>query len=395
VIVISGGDLVLPDRVVASGSLLIDGDRIAAVESRPVDPGRATVVDARDCYVVPGFVDVHVHGLHGRDTLDGPGAVAAIAADLPRYGVTGFCPTTVACGPDELRAVLRQVRQSRTAPVAGCARVLPAHLESNFINPDFCGAQPIACVRVPSSVGPAGTYSGKDVLDVIADSRPDVGIVTLAPEIPGGLDLVRSLVAAGHHVSLGHTGADFETAMAAIEAGAGQATHLFNRMTPMMHRAPGVVGAVLERHEVTAELIVDGFHVHQAACRLAIAAKGAGRIMAITDATAGAGLPAGATATLGTRPIRVSAEAVFLEDGTPAGSTLTMDRAFENLVRWSGGSLVAAATMCATTPARSLGLVGCGVLTEGATADLVVLDRGFRVVHTFIGGACAFTARVS
>ena len=120
-----------------------------------------------------------------------------------------------------------------------------------------------------------GDFSARDILDVIAASRPDVGIVTLAPELPGGLDLVASLVAAGHRVSLGHSGADFDTAIAAIDAGARHATHLFNRMTPMAHRAPGLAGAVLSREEVAAELICDGYHVHPAMCRLAIAAKGA------------------------------------------------------------------------------------------------------------------------
>ena len=123
--------------------------------------------------------------------------------------------------------------------------MLPAHLESNFISPDFRGAQPASCLRAPGASAQRGRLLGRDILDTIAASRPDVGIVTLAPELPGGLDLVASLVASGHRVSLGHSGADFDTAIAAIEAGARHATHLFNRMTPMTHRAPGLAGAVL------------------------------------------------------------------------------------------------------------------------------------------------------
>src|SRR6185369_9234653 len=144
---------------------------------------------------------------------------------------------------------------------------------------------------------------GRDVLAAIEQAQPDVGIVTLAPELPGGIDLVRTLVAAGHRVSLGHSGADFDVAVAAIEAGARHATHLFNRMTPLQHRAPGLAGAVLARDDVAAELICDGFHVHPAMSRVAIAAKGPSRVMAITDATAGAGLPVGSTAHLGGRTI--------------------------------------------------------------------------------------------
>ena len=390
-IVVSGGDLILPDRIITEGSLVIDGGRIVAIESRRIAPDGAVIIDASEGYVVPGFIDVHVHGLHGHDTLDGGDAVARIAAHLPRYGVTAFCPTTVACSPGDLRDVLQQVRQARVAPAAGSARVLPLHLESNFINPEYRGAQPATCLR--TAVGPTeGEYSGRDVLDVIAASSPDVGIVTLAPELPGGIELVRSLVAAGHRVSLGHSGADFDTAVAAIDAGARHATHLFNRMTPMTHRAPGLAGAVLSREDVAVEIICDGYHVHPAMCQVALAAKGPQGVLAITDGTAGSGLSPGSETRLGGRRIRVGDQAAFLDDGTLAGSTLTMDRAFRNVVARFGGSIVDAATMCSTTPARELGLTGFGVLADGAVADLVLLDRGFRVIHTFIGGSQAYRA---
>jgi N-acetylglucosamine-6-phosphate deacetylase len=393
-IVLSGGDLVLPDGVQLAGSLAIEDGLIAAIE-----PGRAfdhlggAIVDVSNSFVVPGFIDVHVHGVEGHDTLDGGGAVAAIAARLPRYGVTSFCPTTVACDPTTLRAFLDQVRMARLAPRRGSARVLPSHLESNFINPEFRGAQPMSCLRRPP--GPddvqrsylaQSEYSGVQILAEISRSREDVGIVTLAPELPGALDLIRSLVHSGHRVSLGHSGADFDTSMAAIAAGARQATHLFNRMTPTRHREPGLAGAVLASEEVTAELICDGFHVHPAMCRVAIAAKGATRVMAITDGTAGSGLPPGAQARLGGRTIHVRDEAAFLDEGTIAGSTLTMDRAFRNIVMSIGRSMSDAALMCAGVPARQMGLADAGVLAVGAVADIVVLDRELRVRRTLIDG---------
>jgi N-acetylglucosamine-6-phosphate deacetylase len=386
-LVLSGGDLVLPDRVLPGGSLVIDGDRIAAIETD--GPGGApgdTVVDARDQYVVPGFVDVHVHGVAGLDTLDGAAGVASIAALLPRYGVTAFCPTTVACAPASLAMVLAAVREERVAPRAGSARVLPAHLESNFINPEYRGAQPLGCIRAAVGAPVEGNFSGRDILDVIAAHRPDVGIVTLAPEMPGGLDLVTALVAKGHRVSIGHTGATFEEANDAIDAGIRHATHLFNRMSPLAHRAPGAAGAALAREEVVAELICDGVHVHPAVCRIAIATKGIGGIVAITDGTAGAGLPAGSQSRLGGQRITVRDQAAFLDDGTIAGSTLTMDRAFRMIATQFGASIVQAAHLCSTTAARELGLTGFGVIATGAVADLVLLDRAFGVVRTFIGG---------
>ena len=402
-IVIAGGDLVLPDRILTNASLIIDGTRIATIESKSlIDPAGATLVNAADCYVIPGFVDVHVHGVEGVDTLDaGSDPVAQIASRLPRYGVTAFCPTTVACPPGDLRRVLEQVSRARVARPPSSARVLPAHLESNFINPEYRGAQPADCLRLPPNAayagrvpgggnanrtGPAEEFSAADILDVIASARPDVGIVTLAPELPGGVDLVRSLVASGHRVSLGHTGADIDEAIAAIEAGARHATHLFNRMTPMTHRAPGVAGAVLSHEDVAAELICDGYHVHPAMCRTAIGSKGVDRMMAITDGTAGAGLPVRSSSRLGGRRIRVTEKAAVLDDGTLAGSTLTMDRAFKTIVTKLALSIVDAVHLCSTTPARELGLANFGVIAEGCAADLVVLDRAFRVVHTFIAG---------
>ena len=390
-IVIAGGDVVLPDRILTSASLIIDGQRIAAVEpvARVDSPG-ATIVDAADCYVVPGFIDVHVHGVEGHDTLNEGEPVAAIAAFLPQYGVTSFSPTTVACPPDALRGVLMQVATLRATRPPMSARVLPAHLESNFINPEFRGAQPADCLRLPGR-SDDGDFSGRDILDVIAAARADVGIVTLAPELPGWIDLVRALVTAGHRVSLGHTGASLDEAMAAIDAGARHATHLFNRMAPITHRAPGVAGAVLAREEVAAELICDGYHVHSSMSRIAIASKGVGRMMAITDGTAGAGLPVGSSAALGGRRIRVTDQAAVLDDGTLAGSTLTMDRAFQTIVKTFGFSVSEASMLCSTTPAKELGLAGFGLLAEGGFADVVILDRQFAVVRTFINGEEVFT----
>src|SRR5262245_36207379 len=385
-IVLSGGDIVLPDRILTSTSLIVDGDRIAAIESTQRTPPAASVIDARDSFIVPGLVDVHVHGIEGHDSLDSAEAIAEIAARLPRYGVTAFCPTTVACAPEALDAVLGQVARARVTRAARAARVLQAHLESNFINPDYNGAQPKACLRLPNDDRVEGNFSGRDILDVIQIRSADVGIVTVAPEMDGVLELIPVLVRRGQRVSLGHSGADFERSVAAIDAGARQATHLFNRMTPISHRAPGLAGAVLSHEAIAAELICDGFHVHPAMCRLAIAAKGVDAVMAITDGTAGSGLSPGSLARLGGRTIRVSDQAALLEDGTLAGSTLTMDRAFRNIVTMFDMSITEAAMMCSTTPARAMGLTRFGVIAEGNIADLVVLDRAFCVTRTIIAG---------
>lgn len=398
--VLAGADLVLPDRVVERGTLIIRDGRIEAIETRAVDgPAGATRIDCSGQVIVPGFIDVHVHGIEGIDALDGAGAVADMASRLPKYGVTAFCPTSVACGPAALAALLAAVAAARRALAPRSARVLPAHLESNFINPDWNGAQPRRCLRLPPHGSEKlevrrekaeGEFSAGDILDVIARHRAEAGIITLAPELPGGLDLVRALVAAGHRVSIGHTGASYDEAKAAIAAGACQATHLFNRMSAPTSRSPGVVGAVLESDAVAAEIICDGVHVHPALVTLALRAKTARRLMAITDGTAGAGLPPGSRARLGEQDIMVTAQSAQLADGTLAGSVLTMDGAFRRLVQQAGVSLTEAARLCATTPAAELGLAEVGAIAAGSMADLVVLGPGLAVRRTYVAGSAVW-----
>lgn len=388
-IVLAGASLVLPDRIVEHGSLVIEDGRIAAIETRVLDRhGDAEIVSLQDHIIVPGFIDVHVHGVEGIDVLDGPQAVLQVAARLPKYGVTGFCPTSIACAPQPLATLLSAVAAAQTAAQPRSARVLPAHLESNFINPEWAGAQPAGCLRTYQGKGD-GTFTGDDIVRVIAGRRASVGIVTVAPELDRGIDLVRDLVKAGHRVSLGHTGATYDQARAAIDAGASHATHLFNRMSSMTSRAPGVVGAVLESDSVAAEIICDGFHVHPSLVSLAIRLKTSRRIMAITDATAGAGLAPGTRTRLGDRSILVTERCAMLEDGTVAGSVVSMDAAFRMLAATLDLPLTEIARLCATTPAERLGLAGRGAIAAGQVADLVVLTRELRVRQTYLAGVAA------
>ena len=388
-IVLSGADIVLPDRVLSQGSLVLDGEQVVHITGGTrAASGSERHFDLSGHLVVPGFIDVHVHGVEGTDTLDSETAIHTMADKLPRFGVTAFCPTSIACRPAVLRRLLASVRAARSADRPRGARVLPAHLESNFINPDFKGAQPLDCLRLPRGRGD-GEFTGAEILSEIAAARAEVGIVTVAPELEGALELIRDLASHGHHISLGHSGASYDEAVAGIDAGARQATHLFNRMTPIAHRQPGLAAAVLDHEAITAEIICDGVHVHPAMVRLALAAKHKSHIMAITDGTAGAGLPRGSRTTIGGRAITVG-DFASLDDGTMAGSVLTMDQAFAQLVTTMGVGLVDAATICATTPARALGLQGFGAIAPGAIADLVVMDRELKVTHTFIAGALVY-----
>jgi N-acetylglucosamine-6-phosphate deacetylase len=395
-IVLAGARIVTPDGMLDPGTLVIDGDRIADVHAgRRGGVGSHTPLDGH--VIVPGFVDVHVHGIEGVDALDSADAVADMAARLPRHGVTAFCPTSLACPPWTLRQLFEGIRLARASPAEGRARVLPAHLESNFINPEYRGAQPAACLRLPlpDPAAPADQdFSTEELLAELAAGRDALGLVTLAPELPGALDLVYRLTQQGHRVSLGHSAATYEQGLAGFDAGARHATHLFNRMPPFAHRAPGLVGAVLERPDVTAEIIADGYHVHPTVVRSVLPALGPHRVLAITDGTAGSGLPPGTRTSIGgAYAITVGADVARLDDGTFAGSVLTMGQAFRNAVRLFGMTLQDAARACSTNPAAAVGLEGAGAIVPGALADLAVLDADLRVVQTYVGGRPAVQGR--
>ena len=385
--------------MLAAGTLVLADGLIADIRAERQVATAASTFAFHGHTIVPGFIDLHVHGVAGVDVHDDRDALERVATALPRFGVTAFSPTTVACSPAELAQVLEQVHHLRRTPAPLGARVLPAHLESNFISPAYAGAQPRSGLRVwpraPESA-PLDTASGhpftaSELLEVVQRYSPDVGIVTLAPEIEGALDLIAWLTGLGIRVSLGHSGATYAETVAAIAAGATQATHLFNRMPPLHHREPGLAGAVLESDDVVVELICDGVHVHPSVVRLTIAARGPSHVMAISDGTAAAGMPTGSTARLGGQTIVAGETCARLEDGTMAGTVLTLDAAFRMLTRTCGVSVVDAATMCATTPARALGLSGHGVLEQGAVADLVVLDRDGVVVQTYVAGRLVYS----
>lgn len=319
--------------------------------------------------VLPGFVDLHVHGGSGADAMDGEAAVRAIARLHARHGTTSLLATTVTAPPEEIEAALDGIARVATAPEPGEARVLGAHLEGPFINPARLGAQP------PFALDPEPGLVGRLAL------RPPVRVVTLAPELPGAIEAIRRLAPRGVQVQLGHSEASFEVARAAFEAGARGVTHLGNAMSGLHHRTPGLIGAALALAR-RAEVIPDLLHVH--AGIVLAAARAIPGLYAITDATAAAGMPDGRYR-LGRHEVLRAGDGVRLPDGTLAGSTLTMDRALRNLVA-IGLPLEDAARRVTTLPAAHLGLSDRGSLERGALADLVVLDGEMEIERVYIDG---------
>ncbi len=322
-----------------------------------------------DRFVLPGFVDLHVHGGGGLDCMAGEAATRAMARFHARHGTTSLLATTVTAPEDDLRGALRAIGAVVGDRRPGEARVLGVHLEGPFISPDALGAQPP--FAIPPDLG---------LVDELCAIAP-VRIATIAPEIDPDHALLRRLLGHGARVQLGHSCASYEQASAALEAGAGGFTHLFNAMTGIHHRRPGMVGAAFA-HAHHAELILDFRHVAAGAAQAAWRAIPG--LYGITDAVAAAGMPPGEYR-LGRHVVVKDADTVRLADGTLAGSVLTMDRALRNFLAL-GLDLEDAARCLSSVPAAYLGQDDCGRIVPGARADLVVVDGAGRLLAVYIEG---------
>lgn len=316
-------------------------------------------IDLGGDYLLPGFVDVHIHAFRGHDAMAGEASVRAMSRELFREGVAAFCPTTMSASVQDTAAAVKGIGRVMAQPEHHGAQVLGAHMEAPFLAEDRCGAQ-LAEHFMPPDM--------EAFLALCGGQRKAVRMVTLAPEKPGSEAFIRA--AAGQVVvSIGHTEATAEETHLAADWGATHVTHTFNAQTALHHRQPGVPGAALTDDRLYAEMICDGIHLHPDVIRLMVRAKGAARVAAITDAMEGAGMPDGQYA-LGGQPVFVQAGAARLADGTLAGSVLTMRQAFHNLVHRFGISPEEAAMMCTATPADSVGEKQAGRIMAGAPAPV-------------------------
>jgi N-acetylglucosamine-6-phosphate deacetylase len=345
------------------GEITFD-QRIAAIHGSATEPGQNG-----DDYVIPGFIDLHVHGGAGKDVMEGGDAVRSIAAVHARHGTTSMLATTMTAPPEDIDLALRAIGAACAERRPGEARVLGAHLEGPYINSGKLGAQP--------NFARAAKLADVQRLAALAPLR----LITVAPEIAGHLNLVRELTEAGMRVQIGHTLGSYEDGVAALEHGAAGFTHLFNAMSGLHHREPGMVGAALA-HAQYAELIPDLLHVHPGAIKVAL--RAIPKLYCVTDSTAATGMPDGEYM-LGRHTVHKCMGGVRLADGTLAGSTLTMDQALRNLVGL-GLDLADASARVSTYAADYLGLQERGRLAPGAYADVVVLDRDLKLKAVYIEG---------
>ncbi|MBV8504001.1 MAG: N-acetylglucosamine-6-phosphate deacetylase [Paucibacter sp.] len=352
------------------GALHHDAGRITRVEG--VTVSESEVRNGRDALpiVLPGFIDTHVHGGGGRDTMEAGDAIQSIARMHARHGTTSLLATTMTAPLEEIRAAMAALGPACKARVKNGARVLGVHLEGPYINPGKLGAQPD--FAKPASIDEI------QALNALAPIR----VITMAPEMPGYLPLINELRAAGFVVQIGHTAGSYEEGVAALEQGARGFTHLFNAMTGLHHREPGMAGAALA-HAQFAEVIPDLLHVHPGALRVAL--RSIPCLFCVTDSTSAAGMPDGEYR-LGRHTVTKCMGGVRLPDGTLAGSTLTMDQALRNLVQQLGLEIEDASRRVSTYAADYMGVQDRGRLGAGAWADLAIVDRDLKLQRIFVEG---------
>jgi N-acetylglucosamine-6-phosphate deacetylase len=374
-----------PFEEISDAIVVIQGSKISAVGQRgKVDlPRGVRELHAGGRIVAPGFVDVHIHGAGGRDVMEGSReALEIIAATVATHGTTSLVATTVTASEKETRdsvaGIAHFILNTSQYPARELsAEILGIHFEGPFISPARRGVHPAKWVMPPSS---------EMLAHLLGEARGTAQILTLAPELPGALDLIFAARKAGLIVSLGHTDATYEQAQAAIEAGASHAAHVFNAMRPFSHRGTGVIGAVLTSPKVSAELIADGVHVDDAAMRMLVGLKTPDRVILVSDGISATEMPDGKYQ-LGMFEVKVSGGVARNSEGKLAGSTLTLDRALRNMVAL-GVPLSSALQMLTANPARQIGLgARKGVLAPGADADLVFLDDKLEVSGVMTRGA--------
>lgn len=377
--------ILTPQEELSDNVILVEDGRIIAIGHRDeirIPSGCRDYV-AQGTTIIPGFVDVHIHGAGGHDVMEGNArALNRITEVVARHGTTSMLATTVTASAEEtcgsLEGIARYIREHQAAPKDdhAAAEILGVHLEGPFISKAQRGVHPPEDIVKPSTALFDQFYAAADGL---------VRLITIAPEIPGAVELIEHAVAKSVVVGIGHTDAEYDKARAGIKAGARHSVHTFNAMRPFTHRDPGVIAAVLTDPEITTELIADGVHVAPPAMQVLLLAKGLDQVILVSDGIAATGMRDG-NYRLGTSEVTVNGGIARNAEGKLAGSTLTLDRALRTMVSL-GVPLIDAVRMATLQPARRLGVAGKkGMIVVGADADIVALTADLRVAGVMTRG---------
>ncbi|MBO4401753.1 MAG: N-acetylglucosamine-6-phosphate deacetylase [Selenomonadaceae bacterium] len=366
---VTNGKFILPDDrgnfFIRTGETLTFGEKILELSA---ETDAEEIIDAQGNFVAPGFINIHIHGCAGADVMDAtPAALEKICSFLPRTGVTGFLPTTMTMPLEEIHRALKNIRDAKTSG----AKILGANVEGPFISAKFAGAQDKKNIR-------------RADLSLLSEYLDVIKIITAAPE-EFDFAFIDACRAENIIVSVGHSAADYETALAAIERGANHVTHLFNAQTGLHHRKPGIVGAALDSHAAV-ELIADNVHVHPAAQRIVWKVKPREEIILITDSLRACGL-GDCESELGGQKVFVRNGVAKLADGTIAASVAPMNAVVRNFYQNTGASLPEVIELVTKNPARELGVYdSTGSLEVGKAADIVIFDADFSIQRAFVNG---------
>lgn len=378
---IINGKIVLPNEVVCGKALAFDSDSGKICGVVDMLPANANTIDANGNYVAPGLVDIHIHGYLGEDTCDAnPEGIKKMAYGVAKNGVTAFLPTTMTVAKNEIVAALDAVRSlKQESKTWGGAEILGVHAEGPFINPSKKGAQAEENILKPDA-------------DFIIEHSDIIKLVTLAPEMDEGHQCIKKLAAESDVlVSMGHTDAKFEEAMSAAKDGVNHATHLFNAMSALAHRNPGVVGAALASENVSVEVIADTFHINPGLYSIIAKIKG-DQMVLITDCTRAGGMPDGEY-DLGGQPIFLKGIECRLADGTIAGSVLKLNSAVKNVLDYTDLPVYEVFKMASLSPAKAIHCADrLGSLEEGKDADIIIADENINIIRTIKKGNTIYEA---
>lgn len=371
---IINGKIISQNTVITDSVIIFDKTIKRIVPLSEIDLSEYEIIDAKGNYVAPGLVDIHIHGYLGEDASDGsPEGLKVMAAGIAKNGVTSWCPTTMTIAKEEILKAFDTARQVKAEKSCYGAKILGINCEGPFINPSKKGAQPGEYILPPDG-------------DFILENADILKLFTIAPEMEGALECIKKVYEDGNVlVSMGHTNATYDEANEGIAEGVRHATHLFNAMTALMHRNPGVVGAALSDERVSCELIADTFHVSPGLYKLVSKAKG-DKLCLITDCMRAGGMEDG-NYTLGGQHVIKTGIQCLLEDGTIAGSVLKLNEAVRNLKAYTDLSIPEVFACASLNPARVIGEADrIGSLEVGKCADIIICDEEINVITTFIDG---------
>jgi N-acetylglucosamine-6-phosphate deacetylase len=378
------GTIITPFQLLEDRIIIIEKGKIIAITDKKEDLAilkNVEIIEAQNKFIVPGYIDIHVHGGGGSDVMDGEyEAIKQVATTHSRFGTTAFLPTTMTMTKDKIIKSLKSIHEARLKGT-GTAEILGIHLEGPYINPEKKGAQKEEDIK---------KVSVEEFLEFNKASGNLIRLVTIAPEMPGAIDFIRWLHQQGIIVSVGHSNATYKQVQEGIQAGLSHVTHIFNAMRGLHHREPGVVGAALSSPKLIVEMIADGIHLHPIVLKMLTQIKESEKLVLITDAMRATGFKEG-TYDLGGQEVIVTQGQAKLKNGTLAGSVLTMDKAVKNLVTKVGISLLNAVQMASYNPAKCLGIDDKkGSLELYKDADIVILNKNLETELTMVAGKVVY-----